>query len=144
MAEHGPASQEMNDFRYALRTLRNSPGFTLVVTILLALGIGASCVIFSAVDAVMLKRLPVSHPDQLYRIVTNRPQLGKRSYIPRAVYRALRDRAARNQASSVTDAFGFHEEFAAVTEPGSAEQIRVHLVTPHYFSALGVGTAPGR
>ena len=81
MAEHGPALQEMNDLRYALRTLRNSPGFTLVVTILLALGIGASCAIFSALDAVMLKRLPVRHPEQLYWIFTNRPQLGKRSYM---------------------------------------------------------------
>jgi predicted permease len=134
----------MNDFRYALRTLRNSPGFTLVVTILLALGIGASCVIFSALDAVMLKRLPVRHPEQLFRIVTNLPQLGKRSYMPRALYRALSDRASQDQASVATDAFGFEEEFAGVTEPGPAEQIRVHLVTPNYFSALGAGTALGR
>jgi predicted permease len=134
----------MNDFRYALRTLRNSPGFTLIVTILLALGIGASCAIFSALDAVMLKRLPVRHPEQLFRIVTNRPQLGKRSDMPRSLYRALSDRASQDQASAATDAFGFHEEFTAITEPGPAEQIRVHLVTPNYFSALGSGTALGR
>lgn len=134
----------MNDLRYALRTLRNSPAFTLVVTILLALGIGANCAIFSALDAVMLKRLPVRHPEQLYRIVTNLPQLGKRSYMPRALYRALRDRASQDRASAATDAFGFQEEFAGVTEPGPAEQIRVHLVTPNYFSALGAGAAIGR
>src|SRR5580658_5819461 len=97
----------LNDFRYALRTLRNSPGFTLVVTILLALGIGASCAIFSALDAVMLERLPVRHPEQLYWVITNRPQLGKRSYMPRSLYRALSDRASQDQASAATDAFGF-------------------------------------
>jgi predicted permease len=130
----------MNDFRYALRTLRNSPGFTLAVAILLALGIGANCVIFSAIDAVMLKRLPVRHPEQLFRIVTNLQQLGgKRSYMPLAVYQALRD-----HASVATDVFGFQEEFTAVTEPGPAEQIRVHLVTPNYFTALGVEPAIGR
>jgi predicted permease len=129
----------MNDFRYALRTLRNSPGFTLTVTLLLALGIGASCVIFGALDAVMLKRLPVRHPEQLFRVVTNRPQLGKRSDMTRALFQAFRERA-----TCATDVFGFQEEFAGVTEPGPAEQIRVHLVTPNYFSALGTGAAIGR
>jgi len=129
----------MNDFRYALRTLRNSPGFTLVVTILLALGIGASCAIFSALDAVMLRRLPVRHPEQLYRIVTDLPVVGKRSYMELPVYQSLCDKA-----SIATDVFGFQERFAGVTEPGPAEQIRVHLVTPNYFSALGIGTAIGR
>jgi predicted permease len=134
----------MNDFRYALRTLRNSPGFTVVVTLLLALGIGANCAIFSALDAVMLKRLPVRHPEQLFRIVTNLPQLGKRSYIPLAVYKALRDRISSDPSGIATDVFGFQEEFAGVTEPAPAEQIRVHLVTPEYFSALGAGAALGR
>jgi predicted permease len=134
----------MNDFRYALRTLRNSPGFTLVVVLLLALGIGANCAIFSALDAVMLKRLPVRHPEQLFRIVTNLPQLGKRSYIPLAVYKALRGRITSDPSGIATDVFGFQEEFAGLTEPGPAEQIRVHLVTPEYFSALGAGAALGR
>jgi predicted permease len=129
----------MNDSRYAFRTLRNSPGFTLTVTLLLALGVGASCVIFGALDAVMLRRLPVRDPEQLFRVVTNRPQLGKRSDMTRALFQAFRERA-----TCATDVFGFQEEFAGVTEPGPAEQIRVHLVTPNYFSALGTGAAIGR
>jgi predicted permease len=134
----------MNDFRYALRTLRNSPGFTVVVALLLALGIGANCAIFSALDAVMLKRLPVRHPEQLFRIITNLPQLGKRSYMPLAVYQALRGRISSDPSGIATDVFGFQEEFAGVTEPGPAEQIRVHLVTPEYFSALGAAAEIGR
>jgi predicted permease len=129
----------MNDLRYALRTLRNSPGFTLVVALLLALGIGANCVIFSALDAVMLRRLPVRNPEQLFRVVTNRPQLGRRSDMTRADFQAFQERA-----TGATDVFGFQEEFAGVTEPGPAEQIRVHLVTPNYFSALGAAAAIGR
>jgi predicted permease len=131
----------MNDFRYALRTLRNSPGFTVVVTLLLALGIGANCAIFSALDAVMLKRLPVRHPEQLFRVTANVPQLGgKRVYASAKFYEVLRD----GQPAAGCDVFGFQEEFAGVTEPGPAEQIRVHLVTPNYFDVLDVGAALGR
>ena len=54
----------MSDLRYAIRALRNNPGFTLVTTVLLALGIGANCVIFSALDAVLLRPLPVRQPEQ--------------------------------------------------------------------------------
>ncbi len=132
----------MNDFRYALRTLRNSPGFAVVVTVLLALGIGANCAIFSALDAVMLKRLPVRHPEQLFRITANVAQLGgKRSYTSFKFYEALREGQA---ATAAFDVFGFQEQFAGVTEPGPAEQIRVHMVTPNYFDVLGAGAVIGR
>jgi putative ABC transport system permease protein len=129
----------MNDFRYAFRTLRNSPGFTAVVTILLALGIGASCVIFSALDAVMLKKLPARDPQRLFRVVTNLPQLGKRSYMSSMLYQSLRERS-----KLIADVFGEIEDFAALTEPGPAEQIRVRRVTPNFFSSLGVNAAHGR
>src|SRR5271166_6563404 len=55
------------DLRYALRTLRASPAFTLVAVLSLALGIGANSAIFSLLDAVMLKYLPVQHPEELLR-----------------------------------------------------------------------------
>jgi predicted permease len=129
----------MNDFRYALRALGNNLGFTVVTTALLALGIGANCVIFSALDAVLLRPLAVRQPGQLYRVIQNLPQLGKRSYQPYAVYSALRQRS-----TVASDVFGEEDADVALTEPGPATQIRVHLVTDNYFTALGVGALYGR
>jgi hypothetical protein len=55
----------LHDLRYALRQLWNNPGFTATVVLSLALGIGANTAIFSLIDAVMLKFLPVKNPEQL-------------------------------------------------------------------------------
>ena len=56
------------DFRHALRQLRKSPGFTLTAVMTLALGIGATTAIFTLVQQVMLQSMPVTRPDQLWRI----------------------------------------------------------------------------
>ena len=58
----------LRDLRYALRQLRKAPGFTFVCVLTLALGIGANTAIFTLVDAVMLKSLPVAKPKELYRL----------------------------------------------------------------------------
>lgn len=129
----------MNDLRYAWRTLAHNRGFTIAAAGLLAAGIGVTTLIFSAVDAILLRPLPVSHPEQLVRFVQSFPRIGLDSRIPLPVYRALRDRS-----TTLSAVFGEHEQDVPMTEPGPAERIRVHLVTPEFFDALGVHAVLGR
>ena len=129
----------MTDLRYAARMLRKSPGFTVVTAGLLAIGIGASSLMFSAFESVWLRPLPVSHPEELVRMVQKVPQLGTRSYFPYVYYRALAERS-----TTLARVFGEAELLVAMNEPAPAEQIRVHLATPEFFEALGAHALYGR
>src|SRR6185437_547319 len=62
-----------NDIRYALRLMRRAPGFTVVAVLSLALGIGANTAIFSLFYTVMLRQLPVAHPEQLVEFLNKDP-----------------------------------------------------------------------
>ncbi len=84
----------MNDVRFGLRILARNPGSSALIVSLLALGIGGSATIFSLFDAVLLRRLPVPHPEQLVRLVQRFPKpLGARSEFPYVYYKALRERS---------------------------------------------------
>jgi hypothetical protein len=61
----------LQDLRYALRAIRRSPGFAAVAILSLALGIGANTAIFSLIDSLILKTLPVAHPEQLLQVTSS-------------------------------------------------------------------------
>src|ERR1700735_1225544 len=95
----------MGDLRSAFRTLSHSPGFSLVAAALLALGIGANAVIFGALDAILLRTLPVRHPEELVRMVQEVPRIGRRSSFSYSLYRTLRE-----HSTTLSTAFGEEEE----------------------------------
>src|SRR5580704_6840197 len=129
----------MDDLRYAARKLAKTPGFTLVSVALLGAGIGANAVIFSALDAILLRPLQVKHPEELVRMVQKSPQLGTRSNFEYPFYEALRD-----HSTTLSAVFGEEELWVALNEPRPAEQVRLSLVTPEYFDELGVQALVGR
>jgi putative ABC transport system permease protein len=140
-----------NDIRFGLRGLAKSPGFTAVAVLSLALGIGANTALFSLVNALLLRHLPVARPEQLVAVGNparvggvseGTPQFGLFS-LP--LYYAVRD-ANRSfsglLATGRTGALDFRAEGSAAT--AEAEHPRGRLVTGNYFSVLGVHAALGR
>jgi len=126
------------DVRYAARALRRSPGFTLTATLVLALGIGASTAIFSAVDAVLVSRLPYPADDRLVRIYQqNSPT--NRFGLSAADYLAL---AAQQRSFAAVGAQRGREATLAVD--GRVTRSNIAAADAGFFSALGVRVARGR
>jgi hypothetical protein len=89
----------LQDLRYALRALRSTPIFASVAILSLALGIGATTAIFSLINSLILKSLPVSHPEQLLQVTR-----GKDDYYTNPIWEQLRDRQDVFSACSPTAA----------------------------------------
>jgi predicted permease len=128
---HG--GEVIRDIRYAARIYRKSPGFALITTLLLALGIAANTIIFSAVDALLLRPLPVTRPEELVRLVQMHPGLGLRSAFSYPFYVAVKDRS-----ETFAGILGQFEMNLALTDGAATERIRAHFVTGNFFSLLGV------
>src|SRR5205823_2021281 len=130
----------LQDLRYALRQLRKSPGFTAVAVLTLALGIGANTGIFTLVNAVMLKSLPVPNPEQLYLVSENdwQPSNTRFAYPTFKNWRAALPRDAELAATSYPGTF-----YASFGE-GPPEMATGQLVTGNYFRTLQTPSATGR
>ena len=87
----------LKDLRYGLRMLVKTPAFTIVAVLSLALGIGANTTVFSLMDAVMLRSLPVQHPEQIVQVAKVIPGLSPHYDFSYPLYAGLRD---NNQALS--------------------------------------------
>ena len=129
-----------NDIRYAARVLRKSPGFTVVVVLSLALGIGANTAIFSIVNAYLLRPMPVDDPDRLVAVYLTAPQWG--SEISGLSYPDLLD--YRKQDTGLADIMGSTGIALSMTDGAEPELIWGEIVTGNYFSGLGVHPVVGR
>src|SRR5262245_9245571 len=130
------------DLRHAIRTLRHAPVFTLVVVLTLALGIGANTAIFSLMDQLLLRLLPVSHPEQLVQLDGPGPFNGRTMNDRTFSYPMYRDIRDRNDVLSGAIArAGFD---ATLVQQGQAERVNVELVSGNLFDVLGVQPVLGR
>jgi len=140
----------LRDLRYALRMLRRTPGFTAVAILTLALGIGANTAIFSLVDSVLLRSLPVKDPQGLVLLTTpsaggvgNGTASGQRSLMAYSEYLALRDQT--NAFSGLVAVESGGAARAEVSwDGGGGETVHTKLVTGNYFQVLGVNASRGR
>lgn len=130
----------IRDIRSGLRTLRRDTGFAGLVVLTLAAGLGANAAIFSVVDALMLRSLPVHRPDELVQLSLPSPQGPPRTVFSYPLVHALmerRDLAAGVSGSTSTAPF-------STVARGASEELRGVWVTGEYFGALKVEPTAGR
>src|SRR5580658_1806219 len=136
----------LQDIRYAMRQLRKNPGFAVVAVATLALGIGANTAIFTLLDQVLLRRLPVKDADRLVVLRFSGSDSGHvssrtddRFYFSYPMYRDLRDRNSVLDGMIATDwaqvGVQWHDQ---------PDLISAELVSGNYFDVLGVRPALGR
>ena len=130
------------DLKYAVRTLTRTPAFSLVVVLTLGLGIGANTAIFSLMDQVLLRLLPVKNPRELVQLDgpgTFRGRISNDRTFSYPMYADLRDR--NDVFSGVVARFG---AAATLTARGQAERVDVELVSGNTFDVLGASAVLGR
>jgi putative ABC transport system permease protein len=124
----------VQDARYAFRALRSSPGFAAVAILSLALGIGANTAIFSLIDSVILKTLPVAHPEQLLQVT-----MGKSAYFTNPIWEQIRDR--QDVFSGIFVYGGGRFNLAA---GGEARYAQGNFASGQFFDTLGLHALLGR
>jgi predicted permease len=130
------------DLRFALRNLRRSPLFTLVAVASLALGIGANTAIFTLIDQLMLRLLPVAQPDQLVMIWTTGPHMGSNRGSRMSSYPMYQD--FQKKAPAFSSVFCQRQTPVSLSFSGQTERVDAELVSGNYFQVLGVRPAIGR
>jgi predicted permease len=130
----------VQDLRYALRQLRKNPGFTLVVVLTLTLGLGANVTVFSIVNGIILRPLPVPQPQQIAVLATQ--QQGAPLGMYALSYPELLD--LRAQDKTFSDLFAYDIGLEGMSADNKADRFLATHVTGNYFSALRLKPALGR
>jgi predicted permease len=143
----------LQDLRYGIRILLKKPGFTLIAVLSLAFGIGANTAIFSLLDAVLVRNLPVPRPEKLVLFGNGKDQGGSDSFPDKstdlfsyAFYRRAEERhdLFSGVASVLSLTWTVHG-FVNANQAGSEiEKMEVQLVSGNYFRVLGVNASLGR
>lgn len=127
----------LQDFRFALRQLRNSPGFAALAVLTLAFGIGANTAMFTIVESVLIRPLPYAQADRLVRIgPETRGALSTTSWLN---YRDIRD-----QSKNMESVAAYSEDVGVVRGKNGSVSIVAPGVTPNIFQMLGVRPLMGR
>ena len=128
----------LRDLTYAIRGLARSPGFAVTAILSLALGLGANTAIFSLVDAVLLRSLPVQHPQELV-FIQAAGTAGPNGAPPYPCFDRL-----RREATSFSAMSAFAADDLTVTVDGRVEQVFGQVVSGNYFDTLGLHPLAGR
>jgi putative ABC transport system permease protein len=126
------------DIRYALRSLVKAPGFTLVVLVTLALGIGANTAIFSVVNGVLLRPLPYQEPERI-AVIRETYGDGQRGTVSGPNFKDWQSRNVTFERMAAS-----RMRFMSVTGNGDPEEVATAFVTSDFFPLLGVPPATGR
>ncbi|HVQ38101.1 MAG TPA: ABC transporter permease, partial [Pyrinomonadaceae bacterium] len=126
------------DLRYGIRMLVKAPAFTFVAVFSLALGIGANTTVFSLMDAVMLRSLPVQQPEQIVNVATLIPGNPPHQDFSYPLYAGLRD---HNQA--LAGLIAYSTTNFGLGAGDRTERIQAEMVSSNYFSVLGVHPTTG-
>src|SRR5580693_10376192 len=130
------------DLKYALRTLARTPGFTAIAILTLALGIGANTAIFTLLDQVLLRLLPVKDPQELVLLTMRGHHYGSNwggNAISHPMFRDFKD---HNEVFS--DMFCRFPYTSSLTFNGQAELVQLEMVSGTYFPVLGIRPFLGR
>ena len=130
----------LQDIRYGVRMLTRNPGFMIVAIITLALGIGANTAVFSMVDGILLRPLPVQDPAQITVLAYQQQKGSIHTQFSVAAYRDI-----RSQSSEVfSDVFAYQVDLDGLSVDGKADRIVTSYVSGNFFSALGIRPEVGR
>jgi macrolide transport system ATP-binding/permease protein len=139
--------QVLQDVRYAVRSLAKSPSFTITAVLTLAFGIGVNAALFSVVNLVALRPLPVKDPDDLIRIAGRDARAGLNRSFNHAEYLAYRDgtRTLDGLLAFTETKWSFESEVGMPAAEGrGSSRVPVELVSENYFAVLGGPIQLGR
>src|SRR5947207_11044400 len=131
-----------SDLRLALRGLRRTPLFASVAILSLALGIGANTAIFTLIDQILLRKLPVKEPDDIVMLYQQANNMGSNMGMRMNSYPLYQD--LQKKAEPLSEVLCRRIVPASVAVDNQTERVEAELVSGNYFTTLGVKPAIGR